>query len=170
MMNPEYFRVLFDYTYWARDRVLAAMSGISQDDFARDVGFTYGSVRGILAHCLDAEFAWRCRFEGEARKAPIGQLDVATPDLLRTLWEREEGRMRAYLAGLTEGDLGADLVWRAADSTQRSLPNLWLSLAHVINHSTQHRSEAAEALTMIGRSPGDLDLGQYAGEVGVHLG
>jgi uncharacterized damage-inducible protein DinB len=73
--------------------------------------------------------------------------------------------MRAYLATLTDAALAGDLVWRAADGDERRLSNLWLSLAHVVNHSTQHRSEAAEALTMIGRSPGDLDLGDYAAKV-----
>ena len=72
--------------------------------------------------------------------------------------------MRAYLSQVTTEVLVGDLEWRARDGSQRRQPNLWLSLAHVINHSTQHRSEAAEALTMIGRSPGDLDLGLYADE------
>ena len=38
---------------------------------------------------------------------------------------------------------------------------LWKSMAHLSYHSMQHRSEAAEALTMAGSSPGDIDLMIY---------
>jgi uncharacterized damage-inducible protein DinB len=36
---------------------------------------------------------------------------------------------------------------------------------HLLNHDTQHRSEAAVLLTAAGRSPGDLDLVDYAENV-----
>jgi uncharacterized damage-inducible protein DinB len=164
-MTPDYFRTLFDYNYGARDRVLAAMADLSEAEYFRENGFTYRSIRGILTHCLDAEYGWRSRFEGQARTRVISEAEVSTPKLLETRWREDEAKMRTYLARLTDADLAGDLVWRATDGDVRRLPNLWLSLAHVVNHSTQHRSEAAEALTMIGRSPGDLDLGAYAAEV-----
>jgi uncharacterized damage-inducible protein DinB len=38
---------------------------------------------------------------------------------------------------------------------------VWQTIVHVINHDTQHRSEAAQLLTAYGQSPGDLDISYY---------
>ena len=38
-------------------------------------------------------------------------------------------------------------------------------LVHVVNHGTQHRAEAAVLLTGEGRSPGELDMIDYAEEL-----
>jgi uncharacterized damage-inducible protein DinB len=163
-MDARYFQTLFDYNYWARDRLLAAMQDLPESEYAAENGFTYGSIRGILIHCLDGEYGWRCRLQDEPDGGVLTPEDLPTVTALVERWHEEEARMRAYLAGLSDDDLATDVVWHAADGSERRLPNRWLTLAHVANHSTQHRSEAAEALTMVGRSPGDLDLGLYARE------
>jgi uncharacterized damage-inducible protein DinB len=161
MDGVAYFRTLFDYNYWARDRLLTAMRGMTEADFASPNRFTYGSIRAILVHCVDTEYSWLCRLMGGSDAGVIPETELATPQLLADRWQHEEARMREYLAQLTEADLATDVVWQGSDGRERRLPNRWLTLAHVVNHSTQHRSEAAEALTMVGRSPGDLDLGLY---------
>jgi uncharacterized damage-inducible protein DinB len=38
----------------------------------------------------------------------------------------------------------------------------WQLMVHVVNHGTQHRSEAAALLTAEDRSPGELDLMDFA--------
>jgi uncharacterized damage-inducible protein DinB len=137
---------------------------MSEAEYAADNGFTYKSIRGILTHCLDGEYGWRCLLEGEAAPDTLAGAQFATPELLAARWREEEAKMRKYLAELSDEELAGDLVWQTTDGGERRLPNLWLSLAHVVNHSTQHRSEAAEALTMVGRSPGGLDLVVYSAE------
>ena len=65
--------------------------------------------------------------------------------------------MRAYLSTLADADLQREIVSRRRTGEEVRRP-LWQDVIQIVNHSTQHRSEAAEALTMVGRSPDDLDI------------
>jgi len=42
---------------------------------------------------------------------------------------------------------------------------LWHAMAHLVNHGTQHRTEAAVMLTDFGHSPGDIDLIYFLDEM-----
>ncbi len=161
-MEIEYFRTLYDYTYWARDRVLNAAAGMSDDEYARPNGFVYGSLRGILMHCLSAETSWLARWQGEA-PVRLSPEELASVEVLAARWHEQETKLRAYLESLADADTGRELVLRRRDGGETRQP-LWQLLTQVVNHSTQHRSEAAEALTMVGRSPGDLDFMVYLRE------
>jgi len=128
-------------------------------------GFVYGSIRGILLHTLAGEVIWLARWQGESPNVLLSEADVATlPGLVRR-WRRQEDEMRFFLAELTPERLASNLPYRSTRGGDWAEP-LWQQMAHILNHGTQHRSEAAEALTLIGRSPGDLDLIDFFRERG----
>jgi len=158
MVSADYVRVLFDYNYWAWDRVLARAKLLSPEEYERDVGFTYGGLRGILVHALWAEAVWRARWMGEAPVAPFTAADLPAFADLVSAWGREESSMRRFLGGLTDERVAQPLEYRSTRTGMTYNEPLWQQMAHVANHGTQHRSEAAEVLTMLGRSPGDLDM------------
>ena len=74
-----------------------------------------------------------------------------------------EAAMRAYLAGLTDADL-VDYIHYTTSEGDHRVRLLWHCLFHVVNHGTQHRSEAAAILTGYGYSPGELDFTAFLNE------
>ena len=103
------------------------------------------------------EWAWRRRWQGNSPAALLSQGDLPTFETLRDRWEQEAQALRDYVAGLTDDDLTETVLYKTTKG-QPMANVLWHQMAHVINHGTQHRSEAAMLLTSYDRSPGDLDL------------
>jgi len=150
--------VLFDYNYWANHRVLDAAARVTPAQFVAPAGLSHGSLRGALVHVLSAEVVWRLRCqEGISPPAMLVETGFPTLESLREFWKEEELAMRAYLDGLTDEDIKRTVRYQ----TTKMAPHqneLWRLFAHVVNHGTQFRGEAALALTAYGQSPGDLDL------------
>jgi uncharacterized damage-inducible protein DinB len=87
------------------------------------------------------------------------------PDLasFTASFEEEQAAVRAYIAALGEEELQRGVRYTTQTGVTYTHA-LWTIFTHVINHATQHRSEAAELLTEYGCSPGDLDLIVYLRE------
>jgi uncharacterized damage-inducible protein DinB len=87
------------------------------------------------------------------------------PDVpaLRTRWDEVEAATSQYVATLREPDLARVVSYVNFQGETWAYP-LWQQLLHQVNHSTQHRSEAALLLSRLGHSPGWLDLLVYVDE------
>ena len=95
-MNLTDLQTLLDYHYWARDRVLDAAALLTPDQFTKDLGSSFKSVRDTLAHVYAAEWAWYSRWQGTSPTAmlPYDQFpDVAS---IRKVWTEHEAKMRAF--------------------------------------------------------------------------
>lgn len=58
---------------------------------------------------------------------------------------------------LTDDQLNSVIPYK----TTKGIPQervLWQMMAHLVNHGTQHKAEAAAMLTWFGQSPGDIDM------------
>jgi uncharacterized damage-inducible protein DinB len=155
-MNADYYRLLFDYGWWARDKLFEAAEKLSDEAWKHPNGFTYWHIAGILQHAMQGEIRSAMRFQGLPVTGSMPSVADA-PDRaeLLSLWQQEEAKLRRWLASLKDADLDKMIT------TYNGEVMLWKSMSHVTYHSMQHRSEAAEALTMAGSSPGDIDLMVY---------
>src|SRR5260370_5243722 len=57
-MNKDDIQLLYEYDRWANNRVLQAVSGLSDEQFTRDLGGSFRSVRDTLVHIVGGEWGW----------------------------------------------------------------------------------------------------------------
>lgn len=156
-MNKTDIQLLYKYNSWANARILSAAANITHEQFLATSSFPHGGLRSTLTHALFAEWLWRKRWEGDSPTYFIKPNDFPDFEALRTRWQAEEEKLMAFVNQVTEKALQSPFDYK----TTRGDPMrevLWQVMAHVVNHGTQHRSEAAAQLTDFGCSPGDIDL------------
>lgn len=159
-MTVEHVRTLFDYTYWARDRLYAAVEQVPQEDYvAPRAALDYGSIHKTLVHLYGAELNWFRRLKNTPGLVEVGEIDTLAS--LRAAAAQIETGVRAYLDGLTDEQLaGGDVTYTNRQGNTYTRP-IWMVLAQLVNHATQHRSEIAMTISALGHSPGDFDLPVY---------
>ena len=164
-MNKQDIELLYRYNSWANARILNAAAKATQDQFLGTASYPHGGLRGTLTHTLFAEWIWRNRWLGISVTNYIKAEDFPTFESLRARWQEEEKALNDFVAALTDEKLGQ--VFQYKTTSGEPLERiLWQAMAHVVNHGTQHRSEAAALLTDMGFSPGDIDLIVFLREAG----
>jgi uncharacterized damage-inducible protein DinB len=163
-MRADELRFLFDYDRWATERVLHAWDRLDAAATTGPVGDR--NLTGIMVHMLGAAERWRAAFAGEPSPGSRERRrDMPGPGQLRQDWEAEWGHRERLFGSLddaaAEGEFH-DPVPEPDDPIEGA--PLWQMMVHVVNHGTQHRSEAAALLTAAGASPGDLDFVDFVAE------
>jgi uncharacterized damage-inducible protein DinB len=156
-MNKQDIQLLYKYNAWANKRILDAAAQVTAKQFLAPASYPHGGLRSTLTHTLFAEWIWRTRCQGEAPPQRIKPEDFPTFDALLARWSKEEKALNAFIDSLTDEKLNATFQFKTTRGDEKE-NILWQAMAHVVNHGTQHRSEAAAMLTEFNHSPGDIDL------------
>jgi uncharacterized damage-inducible protein DinB len=172
-MSADFFRLLFRYNWWANQRILARLDALAETDYrAPAPGLSFESLHGTLVHLAVAEVVWLARWRGEAppealkdarASAQMAASHLPTLDAVRSLMEREREKQRDFVEDLRDEDLPRPVSYQTQYGEANSQP-LQELIAHMVNHGTQFRAEAAVRLSQLGHSPGDFDLIVYLRE------
>jgi len=160
MVRQRELATLFDYMYWAHERLLTTATRLTDAQFTLRSVIAGRDLRATLVHTLDSEWSWRLRLQRRPEKEWRASLPVTSFTNVATLverWKSDEAEMRVWVASLDD-----EMLARDADLGRTQHYPLWYYLMHIVAHGQQHRSEAAQLLTQLGHSPGDLDFLDYA--------
>jgi len=145
-------QTLFDYHYWARDRLLDSVERLQPEQFTRHLGNSFAAIRDTLVHLYSADWIWCSRWEGES---PTGMLSPADfPDVasIRAAWGSHERRVRSVLGRLGEAGIQLPLEYRAMNG-QLQTQVFWHQCQHLVNHGSYHRGQVTTMLRQLGMSP-----------------
>ena len=162
-MDAAHVRMLFDYTAWANARVLDAAAALTGEQFGRDLGSSFPSVRDTLGHIAAADWIWMERWQGRSPSAPPAWHPVATLGNLHERWGEVLGAREAFLADQTDETLAQPLEYASMRGASSAQP-LWQQLQHVVNHATYHRGQVTTMIRQLGGSMVSTDLVTYLRE------
>jgi uncharacterized damage-inducible protein DinB len=164
MANADWIRELYAYNEWANARVLAVASGLN-DTQLREERAGMASIADSLRHIASAQHGWWCFWTSTERvhlpEVPAEGVMEAVRDWLG----RSHEELRRF--GESLDDAALEQTYQDTDDEGRPVMfRLWEMMVHVVNHGTQHRSEVATILTLLRRSPGDLDFCDFVDALG----
>ena len=156
-MNTEDFRLLYDYNSWANHRTLDACAALTEEQFTRDMGSSFRSVRDTLAHLMLVEWIWLERWNGRAPSGYPPSTDFPNLNTVRTRWAEIERDLLKYIASLTPEDLQRVVHHKTMAGVPHAQP-LWQMLQQVLNHATYHRGQVTTLLRQLGAKGVGTDL------------
>ena len=156
-MTPEQIRALYDYNAWANRRILDACGALTEEQFTRDLGSSFRSVRDTVVHILGGEWIWLERWHGRSPSALPPSSDFPTLARVRERWAEIERGLKDFVAGVSAADLDRVIEYRNTRGNRFAYP-LRSMLQHVVNHGTYHRGQVTTLLRQLGAQPRPTDL------------
>ncbi len=167
-MTKDDLQLLYEYDRWANNRVLQAASALSIEEFTRDLGGSFRSVRDTLVHIIAAEWAWLTIWNEPSPSSAFVTHDLWTrlhaifppnafPDVaaVQLRWAEVEREQVEFVNRVTNESLERMVPVR---STQISLAHL---MQHLANHSTYHRGQVSLMMRQLAAEPVATDFALF---------
>ena len=160
--------LLYEYDRWATGRTLQAASVLSSEQFTRDLGGAFSSVRDTLVHIVASEWGWLTYWKATShsdallddlwgRHVPAHFPPSRFPDFaaVRAEWAVVANEQMDFVNSVTQESLAKTFPVR---SKQLTLAHL---MQHLANHSTYHRGQIALMIRQLDAEPLATDFALF---------
>jgi len=142
LMTRDDIRLLYEYDRWANRRLIIAAGTLNAEQFTRDLGGSFGSVRDTLLHILGGEWIWLAYWKDPppspailsdliARRDTLFHPDVfPNASVVQSKWMEIEKEQAEFVNRVTNEALERMIPFRG---THLKLMQL---MQHLANHST----------------------------------
>ncbi|HSY57950.1 MAG TPA: DinB family protein [Terriglobales bacterium] len=166
-MTKDDIQLLYEFDRWANSRVLQAASTLKPEEFTRDLGGSFPSVRDTLVHIVGCEWTWlRCWKEPSPSSVFVTDSwtrhndlfnPKAFPDFtaVQSKWAEVEREQIEFVNRVTDESLRRMIPVR---KSQISLAHL---MQHLANHSTYHRGQVASMMRQLAAEPLATDFAMF---------
>ena len=142
--------LLWEHHWWSFEQFFREAGALGDEELTRDLGISYRSIHGALAHVIGAELVWLKRVEdGESMRRVPGVAELSNLDALRDAWERCQSGWRRVLGA---DDLERTISYSNTRGQQFNDP-LWRVMTHLVDHSATYLGVLIAGLRLLGRTP-----------------
>lgn len=159
-MTKQEILTLYDFDKWANERMLEVAVMLSEEQYVKNLGDSFGGVRGTMVHIYGANRVWLDRWK-ERPTASLPKVEtIPTFAMLTEQWKNFQIELDEFLSTLTEEKLQAHLKYKDIRGNEYNQP-LWHQLQHRVNHSSYHRGQLTMMFRLLGVKPVGTDLITY---------
>lgn len=129
---------LFEYNWYCNRNFLECMAQLPWDKVTEDRGASFGSMRGVFVHMLEAEESWLKALSSGKMEHSAGdepERSFQDVDAMRKYMEEVEAKSRAYVTKLNQAQLDKQFELRKSKFRIEDL------LMHVVEEEIHHRGE-----------------------------
>ena len=159
-MTLEDIQLLYEYDAWANHRLLDAVAALTTEQFTKDMGSSFRSVRDTMAHIMGAQWLWHERWNGRTPAALPAATDFPDLPSLRNRWAEVEKDLLGFVRGLSADRIAQVDEYKTQSAGVVRCP-LWQMLQHLVNHGTYHRGQVTTMLRQLGAKAVSTDMSLF---------
>jgi len=156
-MKPEEVVALYEFNSWANHKTLEAVGALSTDQFTRELGSSFSSVRDTLVHIYGVEWIWLERLQGRSPAGFPATKDFTEVGKLKARWAELDTMQLEYVRRIAPADLEEVMEYKTLSFGPGRNPR-WQMMQHVVNHGSYHRGQVTTLLRQLGAKAVSTDL------------
>ena len=132
---------IFDYNFWAFERVWECISQISDEQFLAEIDYSTGSIRNIVVHVMSGNRNWMSRLQGSEMPPRLVLEDFDSLSKTKVKWDELKKEFLDHLNLFDQEQLDETTDWELLSQGLKSTNPRWEILLHLANHGTDHRAQ-----------------------------